>query len=184
MKTGRFLLFLLMLSLPARAAQVDVDYLNLQEPRYRACNVNSDCTSFQTRCGAPVAVNKFSKPELDAWQYSQPVNCKVAKTNPMNVPSCVSGYCQFRTMTGARALEERDPRYCEQASDCQAVSDPCGNIGAYNIKVAAQKDADMKASNPMGNCQHVSNKPLMRVECRLNRCNAVVDNYAEANGRR
>lgn len=184
MKHWVYFVFLITLSLPAAAAQLEVDYLNLSDPRYRSCSVNSDCTSYQTRCGAPVAVNKISKPELDSWQYSQPVNCSVSKVNPNNVPTCVSGFCAFRTMTGTRALEERNPRYCESASDCQAVSDPCGNIGAYNIRHAAQKDADMKAANPQGICPRVMNKPLMRVECRMNRCNALVDNYADANSAR
>lgn len=162
----------------ARAVDAPQTTLSLQATKYRACASDSDCTTYETRCSAPFSVNKMSKAELDKWSYNEPVRCAVNKVNPTLVPACVSGMCSFEARTEARALERRDPRYCESAADCVPVKNACGQAAAFNRAHADKQQADSLAANPLGNCSWVENAPVMRTECRLNRCAVIMDNQA------
>lgn len=175
-----FPLFALMWSLAATAAfAMEVSPTNsinvVQDLRYRVCETSSDCTAFRFQCSPPISVNKTSVPFLSSLQNSQPVSCAVDKPTGDNVPTCVSGYCVFQAMTNARALEESDERYCQTAADCQAIVDVCGHPSAFNKNHAGKKMADFAAANPSGSCAWREDHAVVGAECRMNRCNAVVD---------
>lgn len=75
---------------------------SLADLKYRKCNSSQDCTVLAQPCRAPVAINKNSQAELNAW-VNDPgyhFSCSVAKTNLLNVPVCVSGTCALQTMSG------------------------------------------------------------------------------------
>lgn len=168
-------LMVVILTSPAFAIEgIIPNSVNVQDPRYRVCETSSDCTLFRYQCSPPISVNKTSLPLLNSMQSTQPVSCAVNKATS-DVPTCVRGYCVFEAMTNARALEERDERYCETAADCQAVVNACGQPAAFNKNFAQKKIADYAAANPAANCRWREDHPVVGAECRLNRCAAVVD---------
>lgn len=150
---------------------------NMQDARVRTCKQTADCAAANPPCGHLVAVNKQSLSLVQNWYdyVGAQMNCLARPDDSALSPVCRNSVCVMAA-PGLGVPDKNNPAYCQDDTDCVAVTDVCKRISAVNAQHAQHTQAAFDAQNP-AQCQWMDTTYLTGVSCVDHLCKARVSDY-------